>query len=485
MNARLKILCLTLLGGLLLSSQPIQGQTLLTLHHFTNTPDGANPRGGLILSGGFLYGTTQQGGTLGAGTIFRINPDGTGITNLHNFPPLEVSATLETFTNGDGAYPVLVLVDAAGTLYGTSAFGGTNGDGTIFSLSADGSVFTVLYTFSRVVGSGSEGTNSDGSGPSSSLILSGDTLYGVTMTGGASACGALFAINTNGLGFTNLHSFTGGGGGRTPAGGLRLSGSTLFGTTAQGGANTEGMVYSIQTDSTGFSDLFDFPNDYTDGNSEGAFPQGTLVLSGETLYGAASSGGIGGAGGAGVIFSLAADTPHAFTNLHSFNSSIDGGDPIMDLILVDGVLYGTTISGGSANNGSVFCIGTNGGFTNLHTFEATAGSTATNSDGATPFCTLLYANNSLYGLASRGGAYGHGTLFKLVLPGPALSLTGFTATSFACSWPTNASGFTLQSAPSLQPANWSNVTVTPSVVNGFYTVTVPFSAAQQFYRLQQ
>jgi hypothetical protein len=63
MNNRVRILFLPLLCGLLLSSRPIHGQTLVTVHNFTNTPDGANPRGGLILSGGFLYGTTQQGGT--------------------------------------------------------------------------------------------------------------------------------------------------------------------------------------------------------------------------------------------------------------------------------------------------------------------------------------------------------------------------------------------------------------------------------------
>src|SRR5438552_18727988 len=66
----------------------------------TNT-DGANPEAGLVLSGNTLYGTAYSGGSLGVGTVFKVNTDGTGFTNLHSF----TEATYPLYTNGDGAYP--------------------------------------------------------------------------------------------------------------------------------------------------------------------------------------------------------------------------------------------------------------------------------------------------------------------------------------------------------------------------------------------
>ena len=109
--------------------------------------------------------------------------------------------------------------------------------------------------------------------------------------------------------------------------------------------------------------------------------------------------------------------------LHDLSINADGYNLYTGLTLYGGFLYGVAVDGGSANNGTLFCIGTNGGFTNLHSFSATSGSTHTNSEGANPEATLLAANNSLYGLGNAGGAYGHGTLFKYVLPGPALGVT--------------------------------------------------------------
>lgn len=210
------------------------------LHYCTNTPDGANPRGGFVSSGSFYYGTTVGGGSSGLGTIFRMNPDGTGLTNLHSFGPLATGSG-GVFTNADGFDIVEVLVLAGDTLYGNGYLGGTNGTGTLFSFNLGTSTFSNLYTFSAT----SEGSNNDGNGPDGSLLLVGSTLYGVTMYGGTNKEGALYAIGTNGAGFTNLHSFTGGNGGEGPMGRLAISGNMLYGTTYEGG-NDEGIIYGYK-----------------------------------------------------------------------------------------------------------------------------------------------------------------------------------------------------------------------------------------------
>ena len=80
-------------------------------------------------------------------------------------------------------------------------FPGAPGFGTVFAINTDGGGFTTLYSFN--------GTHSDGALPQASLILSGNTLYGTTSAGGSSGTGSVFAINTDGAGFTTLHRFTG------------------------------------------------------------------------------------------------------------------------------------------------------------------------------------------------------------------------------------------------------------------------------------
>jgi len=89
--------------------------------------------GGLTLSGITLYGATQYGGSSGRGTVFALNTDGTGFTNLHNFSPLVLN-DLGDDTNSDGANPVGGLTLSGITLYGGTQYGGANGNGTVFSL---------------------------------------------------------------------------------------------------------------------------------------------------------------------------------------------------------------------------------------------------------------------------------------------------------------------------------------------------------------
>ena len=100
------------------------------------------------------------------------------------------------------------MILSGNTLYGTASAGGSSGNGTVFAVNTDGTGFTNLHSFTATSGSQAYGTNSDGANPYGGLILSGNTLYGTARYGGSSGNGTVFAVNTDGTGFTNLHSFT-------------------------------------------------------------------------------------------------------------------------------------------------------------------------------------------------------------------------------------------------------------------------------------
>src|SRR6266571_4216119 len=186
--------------GLLLASR-VMAQTFTTLHSFTElinftNSDGANPSGSLILSAYTLYGTATYGGSSGNGTVFAVSTDGTGFTNLHDFNYI------------DGAYSDAGLITnlSGNTIYGTASSGGSSGGGTVFAINPDGTGFTNLYGFTG---------GSDGANPFAGLTLAGTTLYGTAAYGRTgyngsayTGNGTVFAVNTDGTGFTNLYSFT-------------------------------------------------------------------------------------------------------------------------------------------------------------------------------------------------------------------------------------------------------------------------------------
>src|SRR5207248_2234199 len=119
--------------------------------------------------------------------------------------------------------------------------------------------------------------NSDGANPNAGLIISGSTLYGTVAAGGSFGHGTVFAVDTNGAGFTILHSFTGSSDGANPWAGLILSGNTLFGTAYSGGSSGHGTVFKVNTDGSGFTTLHSFTY-----GSDGAGPIGGLILTNNT-----------------------------------------------------------------------------------------------------------------------------------------------------------------------------------------------------------
>ncbi len=341
-------------------------------------------------------------------------------TNLHNFPLITGTA----LTNSDGADPINTLVLSGDTLFGTASGGGASGYGTIFSLKTDGSGFTNLYNFATL-STNPPNSNIDGADPLANLLLSGDVLYGTTLYGGASGYGTVFAINTNGAGITNVHSFAGGTPGGNPNAGLVLSGNALYGTAELGGPSGNGEIFRVYTNGTGFTNIHFFS-----GGKGGATPQASLILSGDTLYGTASLGGIGPNGGNGIVFAIGTNGL-GFTNLHSFNASNDGAYLLAGLVLSGDTLYGTAEAGGigaKGGSGTVFSLKTNGSsFTVMHSFSATGTNSTTNSDGANPSATLILSSNTLYGTTDIGGASGNGTVFSIDTTGSNfMSLYSFT-----------------------------------------------------------
>ena len=307
----------------------------------TNT-DGANPVDGLVLSGITLYGTAVDGGTNASGTVFKVNTNNTGFAVLHPFTALD--AATDT-TNSDGAHPYAGLVLSGNTLYGATIDGGTNGNGTVFAVNTNGTGFTVLHTFTAIPGF--PFTNSDGAKPYGGLVLSGGTLYGTAAYGGTNGAGTIFKVNTNGAGFAVLHSFNSGSDGSFPQAGLILLSNMLYGTALNGGYGGAGTVFAINTNGTGFTVLHSF----FDGG-DGGGPNGGLVLSSNTLYGTASYGA---ASDDGTVFAVSTGGTN-FTVLHTFTGGVDGANPYGNLILSANTLYGTASAGGTNGTGTVFAL---------------------------------------------------------------------------------------------------------------------------------
>jgi uncharacterized repeat protein (TIGR03803 family) len=227
-----------------------------------------------------------------------------------------------------------------GNLYGTTAGGGTNFDGTVFRITIKGA-FASIYSFTG---------GRDGTFPEASLVQASDSyLYGTTYQGGISngitGYGAVFRITTNGA-MTPLYSFTNGGDGAAPAAGfVQANDGNLYGTTEDGGTNLYGTVFRIGTNSV-MKPLYSFT-----GGHDGAYPEATLALAHDgTLYGTTYDAGTD---GYGSVFQIT--TNGALTPIYSFTYGSDGAEPLAGLVLAsDGDLYGTALSGGANSVGTVF-----------------------------------------------------------------------------------------------------------------------------------
>ncbi len=382
-----------------------------------NVTNGYSPTTSLTLSGDTLYGMTNNGGAHSAGVIFKINKNGNGYQDLLDFDG----------TNGTNPYGSLTI--SGKVLYGMTAGAGANGDGLIFKINTDGSGYQDLLDF--------DGTNS-GRLPTGSLILSGTTLYGMTDVGGVNDYGVIFKVNTNGSGFLKLLDFDGTNG-RQPQGSLTLSGTVLYGMTYTGGANGAGVIFKINTDSSGFRKLIDFNS----ANSGAYFPYGSLALSDTTLYGMTQ---VGGANGYGTLFKIYIGGS-GFQKLVDFDGINNGSQSRGSVILSGEMLYGTTQQGGTDGMGVVFKYrpdaaiqATNIQFTNITSTQMDISFTKGDGDyravfmcqgsTGTPSVTdsTTYTANATFGLGTQAGT-GWYCVANGALSGSSITVTGLTTTN--------------------------------------------------------
>jgi len=229
-------------GAVYKLSETAKGLTESVIHSFGASGDGSYPYGGLTFDSlGNLYGTTSIGGAVGYGSVYRLKPTKSGWTEtlLHSF----------TDQNGDGSgmYYVNIVSDAAGNLYGATAFGGANTTGTVWELvhPKTGNKYSekILYTFGAT-GSG------DGNYPYGGVVMGKPgTLYGTTEDGGTSNYGTVYRLQKSGSQWTEtiLHNFSGGTDGQYPSANLlRDVHGNLFGMAQYGGTSNDGIVYKVK-----------------------------------------------------------------------------------------------------------------------------------------------------------------------------------------------------------------------------------------------
>jgi uncharacterized repeat protein (TIGR03803 family) len=388
-------------------------QTLKTVYTFETTgPYGPYAN---VVQGldGNLYGTTAYGGTNGQGTVYRLTPEGK-FSTIYSFCSLADCA--------DGAAPnAPVVLGTDGNFYGTTLGGGTGtvycgeGCGTIFKLTPKG-VLTTLHNFCTV------SPCDDGSQPDSGLVQGGGgDFYGVTPSyGGSYLQGTVYKITPSGT-FTALYAFcqqndcTDGEMPRAPL--IQGTNGMFYGTTEEGGANGYGEIFEIGSTPGTPTILHSF--DKTDGQA--AFSR-LLQASNGNFYGMTQSGGTNTCALGYLCGTLYELTPsRMFSTLFDFDST-DGSNPVGGFVQAgDGNLYGAAGSGGSNDGGTIFKMTTSGTLTTLYNFCANPCVA-----GNSPAFGIFQATNGLfYGIADSEE---EGNLYEIVFSFEAPGLKPFITT---------------------------------------------------------
>ena len=358
--------------------------------------NGANPYSSLVMDGsGNLYGTTSAGGANGDGEIFEIAKGTSIITVLHSFD------------GADGQSPRDgLLIDSHGNLFGTTFTGGANNIGSIFEYSTSSSTFTSLYSFVTPA----DAVNT--AQPYSGLIMDGNgDLFGTTKNGGVDGHGSIFELAKSGSGYasadTLLYSFTGNNDGKNPYGALVMDGSgDLFGAARAGGADSDGVIFELAAGATATTTLYTFT-----GNTDGREPDSTLFMdrSGD-LIGTAEQGGANARGDLFELTKTGSSYSTNLTTLYSFSSNTDGqypwGGPIIDS---KGDIFGTLETSGANADGGVWELPAGATtVTDLHEFSGVG------TDGANPYDALFMdPQGDLWGTTKSGGTSNDGTIFEI------------------------------------------------------------------------
>jgi uncharacterized repeat protein (TIGR03803 family) len=419
------------------------------LYAFAADTNGYSPEGALVQgTDGNFYGTCAEGGqpTTNSpagvyGTVFRMTPNG-------------ALNTLAWFGYTNGAYPFGAMIEAMdGNFHGSSEYGG-------FKVSPSG---VLTGDGGGNLGDPTQGT--DGYiyvADSGNDYESGGSIY--RFRPGTNDGQILYSFDYN-LNYDK---------GYRPSGGLvQASDGNFYGVTAGGGAYGFGTVYKL-TPGGDFMSLVSFG-----GTNIGRWPYGKMLQASDgNLYGLCDS--------PEQVFKLTLGG--TLTTLAVFGTNENSGsNPNGGLIEAnDGNFYGTTAYGGISpegvgDMGTVFKITLRGNITTLFAFSGQGGSCP----GQTPLAGLVQGSDgNLYGTCAYGGDYGGGNIFRIIMPGPQLSLSRIAGQA-VLSWRTNYVGYTLQTSDSLDFSNCVDCTNCSAVSGGQYCVTNPVSTGSGFFRLRK
>jgi uncharacterized repeat protein (TIGR03803 family) len=332
----------------------------------------------------------MQGSVYGGGNVFSMTPAG-ALTNIYSFC-MQPGCS-------DGFYPGSgVILGSDGDFYGTTPAGGnSNSQGTIFKLTQSGKL-TTLYDFCSL------SACSDGGAVVTGLTqASNGNLYGATALGGANGEGVLFEITPAGK-YRVLYSFCSQqncADGSEPETPIQAINGNFYGNAYTGGSHGYGAVYEI-TAAGSHKVLYNFCS--RTACSDGANPNLLLQDSAGNFYGTTNGGGS--AKGYGAVFKI---TPkNQYVVLHTFELS-DGAYPTSLILANDGNLYGTTISGGSGGGGNIFQITPAGVFTSLYSFCSSGGNCAQTG----PVGLIQGTDGVLYGSSLATAENLNGTIFSL------------------------------------------------------------------------
>ncbi len=411
-SVRRLVAAVAIVVALMFTASTVQAQTYRVLHNFTGGLDGSVPYAALTMDrAGNLYGTTSAGGR-GYGTVYELLHRGAGW----------VFNSIYSFAGGnDGEGPLAkVVIGANGSLYGTTYAGGNPGCsggygcGTVFNLRPPPTICravscswveTVLYRFNG---------DSDGANPFFGNVIfdQAGNIYGTTQSGGGvgcggAGCGTVFELSPVAGGWTEklLYSFTGtGNDGANPNSGVTFdTAGNLYGTTKQGGLDSNGIVFRLAPAGSDWTESLVYA---FQGQNDGFWPVGGLLFDQSgNLYGTTNSGGLN---GGGIAFELT--TTGVETVLFNFVGDLEGG--AYDNLVMDaaGNLYGTTYDDGEHDSGAVFKLSPSaGGWTYTEIYSFTGGS-----DGRCPYGRVLIdGEGNLYGTAAGGGQYDSGVVWEI------------------------------------------------------------------------
>lgn len=328
-----------------------------------------------------IWGVTSSGAEYGSGNLFKVDSVGENHTIQHEFHKEE----------GTHAFGTGVVEASNGKLYGMTTLSGLHYGGVIFEYDPQTDDYVNVYDLDDTLGRF----------PRSKMIEANDgLLYGMTSEGGLHDHGVIFTFDPVTHAYSKLYDFDGMNGSKPQAELLQADNGRLYGMTLEGGMNNDGVIFEYDIQSSAYIKLIDF-----DSIPIGSSPFGKLIQASDgLLYGMTKDGG---ANSSGVLFSLNPNS-QVFAVHVNFQDYINGEFPFGGLTEGNnGTLYGMTSSGGNYNYGTIFGYDiTSESIASIFHFNNVLSGSVPLGD------VIISTDNYLYGLTSFGGAHEKGTLFK-------------------------------------------------------------------------